>query len=122
MSRYLLLFLLNTPFVLAALLSALTQYKLGRITPQRFTALVIVWVIILIGLAFAHPIYAWLFSHKLTDTEPLSLFDVIQITGIIVVFYIANRTRAKLERLETRVQDLHQALSIELSKNNSTKN
>ena len=115
MSRYLLLFLLNIPFIVAAMLSALTQFKLHRISKRRFMTTITIWLVILIGLASAQQIYEWLFSHKLTDTEPLSLFDVIQITGIVIVFYIANRTRAKVEALEKRVQDLHQELSIRLS-------
>lgn len=78
---------------------------------------VLLWLIVVIGLALAQPIYEWLLSHKLTDTEPLSLFDVIQITAIVIVFYIANRTRTKLEMLERRLQDLHQELSIRFNQN-----
>ena len=116
MSRYLLLFLLNFPFVLAAMLSGFTQYKLNKISRRRMLIQLFMWLIILAGLALAAPIYSWLFKNKLTDTEPLSLFDVIQITGIVITFYIANRTRAKLEVLERRLNDLHQELSIILSK------
>lgn len=116
MSRYLLLFLLNLPFILAALLSATTQYKLRRTSKQRFVAQLILWSVVLISLISAKPIYDWLFTNNLTQTEPLSLFDVVQITAIVIVYYIANRTRAKVETLERRVQDLHQELSIRLSK------
>lgn len=115
MSRYLLLFLFNLPFILAALLSAVTQYKLGHSTKRRMYVQVVVWSMILIGLALAGPIYRYLFNNHLTATEPLSLFDVIQVTGIVITFYIANRTRAKVEVLERRVNDLHQELSIRLS-------
>jgi hypothetical protein len=115
MSRYILLLLLNLPFVSMAILSAITQYKLGRSTKRRMIIQTLVWIIVIVGLALAQPIYEWLSSHKLTDTEPLSLFDVIQITSIVIIFYIANRTRAKVEVLEKRVQDLHQELSIQIS-------
>lgn len=115
MSRYLLLFLLNFPFILTAILSALTQYKLGKSSKRRFIAQTILWLVILIGLLIAQPLYEWLYSNELTQTEPLSLFDVIQITAIVVTFYIANRTRAQLESTERRLQDLHQELSIRLS-------
>lgn len=71
----------------------------------------------LIGLATAEPIYNWLFQNKLTDAEPLSLFDVIQITAIVIVFNMANHSRSKIESLEKRVQDLNQELSIKLSNN-----
>ena len=115
MIRYLLLFLLNFPFILAAILSALTQYKLGKTTKRRFIIQAGLWLVILAGLLVAQPLYEWLYSNELTQTEPLSLFDVIQITAIVITFYIANRTRAKLEAMERRVQDLHQELSIRLS-------
>lgn len=115
MSRYVLLFLLNLPFILAALLGAFTRYKLGKSSKRRMTTQVTLWLIILVSLASAEPLYTWLYSNNLTDTEPLSLFDVIQITAIVITFYIANRTRSQLELTEKRLNDLHQEISIKLS-------
>ena len=116
MSRYLLLLLLNLPFILLAILGAVTRYKLKHLSKKRLIIQVSLWALILTGLALSEFIYNWLFAHNMTQTEPLSLFDVIQITAIVIVFYIANRSRAKIENLEKRVQDLHQELSIRLSK------
>jgi hypothetical protein len=115
MSRYLILLLLNTPFIIAGLVNALVSYKLSKISKRRFMFQFVVCLVVFIGLASAKPIYEFLFSNNLTHTEPLSLFDVIQITGIIAIIFVAQRTRAKLETLERRVQDLHQELSIKLS-------
>jgi len=115
-SRYLILFFLTAPFIFAALLNALINYKLHRISLKKYTAQTISWLLILTGIAVADPIYRFLFSNNLTQTEPLSLFDVIQITGIVAVLFMANRSRTKLDALERRVQDLHQELSIQLSK------
>lgn len=115
MSRYLLLFLVNLPFVLAGIISIITQYKLGRASRRRFIAQLLLWIVVLAGLIFAEPLYTWLFKNDLTRTEPLSLFDVVQITAIVVVYYIASRSRSKLEVVERRLQDLHQELSIVLS-------
>jgi hypothetical protein len=112
MSRYLLLLLLNLPFILLAILGAITQYKLNHSNKKRLVTQVTIWTIVLIGLASAEFIYNWLFKNELTQTEALSLFDVIQITAIVIVFYIANRSRTKIELLEKRVQDLHQEISI----------
>jgi hypothetical protein len=116
MSRYLLLLLLNLPFILAGILSAITQYKLGRASKRRLITQVFIWLLLLIGLVIAEPLYNWLIARGFTQTESLSLFDVVQITAIVVLLYIANRTRLKLEILERRLQDLHQELSIRLSK------
>ena len=115
MSRYLLLLLLNLPFIVFGVIGAITQYKLGRSSRRRLVAAIGVWFAILIALIIAQPLYEYLYSNELTQTEPLSLFDVMQITAIVVVFYIANRTRNKLETTERRLNDLHQELSIVLS-------
>lgn len=117
MSRYLLLFLLNIPFVIAGILSVIVSYKMNRSTKKRLISQLILWSIVLAGLVGAQPLYEWLFSHNLTVSEPLSVFDVIQITAIVVVFYIANRSAAKVVALEKHMQDLHQELSIITSKN-----
>jgi len=118
-SRYLILVLVNTPLVLAALLSSLIAFKLGKLSRKKFIIQVCLWVIIFIGLATAKFVYEFLFSKHLTNTEPLSLFDVIEITGIIFVLFMSNRSRIKLESLERRVQDMHQELSIRLSNDKS---
>jgi hypothetical protein len=115
MSRYLLLFILVLPFALAGLLTTITQYKLRRITHLRLIVQTLLWVFILTAIAIAEPTYNYLFHSNLTQSDSLSLFDVVQITGIIIVFYMANRLRAKVEVLERRMQDLHQELSIILS-------
>lgn len=115
MSRYLVLLLLNLPFILLAILSILTQYKLGKISRRRFFTQLAIWVSIITGLALAEPIYSWLFSNNLTQTESLSLFDVVLFTGLVVSFYISNRNRVQIDNLTKRTQDLHQELSIRLS-------
>ena len=121
MSRYLILAILTLPLVIAALLSSLVEYKMGKLSRKSFIKQIFIWTIIFVGLASAKPIYEFLFSNGLTQTEPLSLFDVIQITGIIYVLFMANRSRIKLESLERRVHDLHQELSIRLSDGGSKK-
>jgi len=97
------------------MLNALVSYKTGKINCKRATVQFIIWVIILAGIVSVKFIYEYLFSNHLTQTEPLSLFDVIEITGIILILFIANRTRIKLENLERTVYDIHQELSIRTS-------
>lgn len=114
-SRYFILLILTLPFIIAGALTALTQYKLRHITRKRFIVQMTLWILIFLGLALAKTIYEALSSHGLTDTDSLSLFDVVQITAIVILFYIANRTRLKVESIEGRLERLHQELSIELS-------
>lgn len=116
MSRYLLLVILNTPLIVAGMVNAVVSFKLGRSGRRRLIFRLVLWGLIFLGLLFTKSIYDFLFSNHLTETEPLSLFDVIQITGIILVFLIANQAYNRVDLLERRIQDLHQELSIRLSK------
>ena len=118
MSRYLLLVILNAPFMIAGLINALVNYKLSRLSKSKFIIRITFWIMVLVGLSLAEPIYNFLFSNNLTRTEPLSLFDVIEIACIVIVFLIISRSRARIDTLERKVQDLHQELSIKLSKSN----
>ena len=115
MSRYLLLFILNAPFVLAAILNTIISFKLKKISKRRATGLTLLWLVVLAGLALAFPIYDFLFSRELTQSEPLSLFDVVQITAIVILLFTTSRMRVKTEHLERRLNDLHQELSIRLT-------
>ena len=114
-SRYVLLLLFNLPFIIAGIVNVVAQYKLRRIKRSRFIIWFITWMAIFFGLLFAEPIYLFLFSNGLTATDSLSLFDVVQITAIVVLFYIVNRMRLKLEVIERRLKNLHQELSIKLN-------
>ncbi len=117
MSRYLLLVILNTPLIIAGILSSVVSFKLNHTSRRRLIFRITFWLTILALLIFSAAIYNFLFSNNLTHTEPLSLFDVMQITGIIFTFLVANQAYAKVDLLEHRVQDLHQELSIQLSQN-----
>lgn len=118
MSRYLILIILNTPLIVAAVINTLVGYKLGRMSKRRFFIGLGFWLAIFACLVFAQSIYSFLFSNRLTRTEPLSLFDVIQVTGIIFTLFIANKAYGKADLLERRVQELHQELSIRLAEKN----
>ena len=118
MSRYLILIILNAPLLIAAMANTLVGYKLKRTTKKRFIFGMAFWALLLAGLICMQPIYTFLFSNNLTETEPLSLFDVMQITGIIFTLFLANKAYGKVDLLERRIQDLHQELSIELSEEN----
>ena len=115
MSRYLILIILNTPIIIAGLLNTLVDFKTKKYSKKKFVIQVSIWLIIFVSIASTKFIYDQLFSNHLTTTEPLSLFDVIEITGIILVLFMGNRSRNKLEALEKKINNLHQELSITLS-------
>ncbi len=115
MSRYLILVLINTPLILVAIINTIVSHKLGHLSLRRMTFKVAFWVAVFLGLVFAESLYTLLYNEGLTQTEPLSLFDVLQITGIVLVFFLVNRLYVKVDVLERRIQDLHQELSIRMS-------
>lgn len=115
MSRYILLLLFNLPFIILAIIGIITRYKMRRITKRRASIQVLLWLSLLFGLIIAEPFYRWLFSNNLTATDSLSLFDVVQITAIVLLLYLVNSIAIRLEQTEKRLNDLHQELSIRLS-------
>ena len=46
--RYVILVLLNLPIILVALVNIVTQYKLKKVSPNRFRHQIILWLLIMI--------------------------------------------------------------------------
>lgn len=113
--RYILLVLLNLPIILLALFNIITQYKLKKITPQRLKHQFALWLIILVVLISSFPAYNLLTGNPVFDSSEFSLFDIFQTTAIVVIIYIINRQRQRIEQNEITTRDLHQELSIKLS-------
>ena len=112
--RYIILILLNIPVVLLALLGLVTKYKMRKITKEKFKFQIFLWVAILTVLIGSFPIYNYLMGKPILDSHELSLFDIVQTTVLIVLVYIVNTLRLKIQRTEATLRDLHQSLSIEL--------
>lgn len=113
--RYIILVILNLPIVMLALLNIITQYKMKKISKQRYRHQFFLWLLILTVLICSFPFYNYLVGKPPLDSAELSLFDIVQSTTIIALFYIANSQRQKIEHTEKTVRDLHQEVSIKLS-------
>jgi len=114
--RYALLVLLNAPTILMALSNAITQHKLGKVSSERFRHQLVLWLVLLIVLAGSFPIYNYLNDKPLLKSEDLSLLDIAQTTVLVYLIYIINNHRRKLEQNERTIRDLHQEISIILSR------
>lgn len=117
--RYIILTLLNLPIVFLAFLNIITQYKLKKINKKKFIRQILIWLIISLVIIFAFPIYNLLIGKEMFSSSELSLFDIAEITSIIFIFYIVNNQIRKLNASERRLRELHQELSIILSKMDS---
>jgi len=120
--RYLVLVLLNMPVILLALLNIITQFKLGKMSTQRLRHQLSSWLILLVVLISSFPVYNLLVGKAPFDSHELSAFDIVQTTAIILMIYILNRQRQKMEQAEKFARDLHQELSIKMSTKNEQTN
>jgi len=116
--RYIILVILNVPVILLALFNIVTQYKLKKVTRRRFGLQIFLWLVILVILICSFPLYNYMTGKALLDSSELSLFDIVQTTAIIYLFYIVNDHRRKIERTERTLRDLHQEMSIRFSVKN----
>ncbi len=113
--RYLLLVLLSSPIVAVALLNTITKYKLGQIDKNKLVKQGSFWILLLIVLFVALPIYNYLNHSSIFASDSLTILDILQTTAIVYLMYLVNVLRQKIDKSEKRLRDLHQELSIKLS-------
>ena len=114
--RFIILLILNVPIISVALLNLLTRYKLGKVSKRRFKTQMLLWALLLVVLVCSYPFYNVLSSRPILDAHELSAFDIVQTTAIIFLLYMVNTMRQRSELVERSSRELHQELSIRLSK------
>ncbi len=112
MDKYILLLLLNIPFIIFGVLKAVMVYRMKSVDRLSFILRISFWVLILLLLLFAHGIYDYAFSHGWTDSSPLSLPDVVLATAFMLTLSLSIRLYAKIDAMDKRLSDLHEKLSI----------
>lgn len=115
MDKYRLLMILNTPLVLYGISAAYNSYKKGNVRAIGLVLRILFWLAVLGGLWFAREIYDFLVVRGLTDSTPLSIADVVLVTGVSFCLFLIIRLYAKIDTQERQFTALHEALSIELS-------
>lgn len=114
MSKYLLLVLINAPIVLIGVVRAVTRYKTkpARISKNKAVVETVFWLAIGIGLSFVEPLYNTLIQHNLTDSPPMSLFDVVLLTLFVFCLLMIVETNEELTALKKIVTRIHEKLAI----------
>lgn len=114
MSKYLLLVLINSPLVLIGIVRAITRYKTkpARISKHKAVVEVLFWLSIGAALSFAQPIYNAAVRYNLTDSTPMSLFDVAVLTLFVFALLMIVETNEELTALKKTVSRLHEKLAI----------
>lgn len=115
MDKYTILILLNAPFVLFGVIKAIGAFRKGNLSPASLLVRLGFWLCVAMGLVFAEEIYYFLVVRGLTDSTPLSIADVILVTGISFCLFLIIRLYSKIEAQERRLADLHEKISIKLS-------
>ena len=115
MDKYTILIVLNVPFVLLGYLRAITMYKQDLVRRGGLILRFGFWSVILFGLLFAQNLYDFLAQKNLTNSPPLSLADVVLVTGVVFCLFLTMRAYSKIDHLEKRLSDLHEELSKEAS-------
>ena len=108
--RYVILILLILPIILLALVNIVTQYKLNKITKRRFRWQLAMWLFILVVLVFSFPTFNYINGNPILYSGSLSLFDIVP------ELKLEFNEPEKIENIEKTLRDLHQELSIKLSK------
>jgi polyferredoxin len=114
MSKYLLLVLINAPIVLIGVVRAITRYKTkpARISKNKAVVEVLFWLVIGGGLSFVQPLYNTLVKYNLTDSAPMSLFDVAVLTLFVFALLLVVETNEELTALKRTVTRIHEKLAI----------
>lgn len=114
--RYLVLVALNLPIIFLAYIKIIVQYKLHKISLERFRVQMLLWLIVCVGLIASFPVYNYLSGAPLLDSASLSGLDILQTTIIVYLIYVINDHRRKIELSEKTMRNLHQELSIKFAK------
>src|SRR5207248_4508526 len=115
MLKYVLVVGFNLPFVLLGMLHAYRGYSAGRTSRLKFATRLAFWLTVALGLFFARPFYDFLASHDLTSSGPLSIFDVVDTTGITCALYLVYRLYSKTDAMEQRIAALHREVVLRLA-------
>ena len=115
MDKNTLLVILNLPFVLFGYTKAVVLYGTSKISWASLILRLIFWSLIMAGLILAQPIYSHLSDVGLTNSTPLTLFDVIEVTGIIFCLTLIMRLYTRTYDQEQRLALLHCNLSLDSS-------
>ena len=88
------------------------NYKRKRISLRASILLGLFWMILLTGVLFNKLIFELILSSKLSDSTPLSLYDMIQIVAIIFLIYVAFRQSFKIEDLREKITKINEEIAL----------
>ena len=112
MNKYVLLVIINTPLLLIGILSAVSSYKTKRISQKRCIAELLFWISVGALLICIEPIYNTLIHLKLTNSAPMSIFDIVLLTLVIFCLLLIKQLNEKMTMLSRKIARLHESIAI----------
>lgn len=114
MNKYWLLIFINTPLVVTGIVRAITRFKTkpARISRTKCIVEVLLWLAIGAGLFFMEPLFNTLINHNLTNSQPMSLFDVGLLTLFIFGLLLIIEANEEITALKRTVSRLHEEMVI----------
>jgi len=111
-TKYNLLIILSSPILMLFILRIYDNYKRKRISLRASILLGLFWMILLTGVLFNKLIFEIILRSKLSDSTPLSLYDMIQIVAIIFLIYVAFRQSFKIEDLREKITKINEEIAL----------
>jgi hypothetical protein len=120
-SKYALLVIINIPILLIGIIGAVTNYKTSRISRQRCITQVTMWLLIGVLFVFIEPIYNSLIRHHLTESAPMSIFDMLLLTGIVFCLLLVKQANEKIMEMNKKLARLHENQAIANARDGNAK-
>lgn len=112
MSRYILLVLLNLPLLLVGIISTITDYKTSRISRRKYRLGLLLWAVAAICLVMTEPTYNALIRYNLTNSTPMSLFDIVLLTIVLYCLFLIRQANIRTTLLSRKLARLHENLAV----------
>lgn len=100
------------PIIILFLIRAYDGYKRKKISLRGYSIILFFLLVLTGGVLFNKQLFTYLESSHLTNSTPLSLFDVVQIAAIILLLYLVFRQTYRIEELQTKLSLLNQEIAL----------
>lgn len=111
-NKYNLLILFSSPILILFALRIYDNYKRRRISIRAASLLGIFCGILITGIFFNKYFFDQILKSKLSDSTPLSLYDMIQIVAIIFLIYVVFRQTFKIEELKNKITKINEEIAL----------
>ena len=111
-SKYAILIIVNLLLLLIAVTGTLVNYNTKRISRRRAILELLFWGAIGVMLVLIEPIYNALLRHHITNSAPMSIFDVVLLTLVILCLLLIKHVNEKVVALSRKISTIHEGIVI----------